>query len=68
MLAGVQAPIAYAGRRGCWPGARGTQSCALSLRGARWQMVALQAHFDRDRGAGFDDPAEMRRSLAAPWR
>jgi hypothetical protein len=31
-------------------------------------MVALQAHFDRDRGAGFDDPAEMRRSLAAPWR
>ena len=36
-----------------------------SLRGARWQMMAS---FDRGRGAGFDDPGEMRRSLAAPWR
>jgi phage-related protein len=30
ILAGVQARIAYGARRGCRPGARGTQSCALS--------------------------------------
>jgi hypothetical protein len=38
-----------------------------ALREARRQMMALRAHFDRERGAGtvFDDPAEMRRTLAA---
>jgi hypothetical protein len=37
-----------------------------ALRDARWQMMALRANFDREIGTGvvFDDPAEMRRSLA----
>jgi hypothetical protein len=36
---------------------------AEALRDARWQMMALRAHFDPDSvpGPTFDDPAEMRR-------
>ena len=39
-----------------------------ALRDARWQMMALRAHFDPDArdGPTFDDLAEMRRYLAAP--
>jgi hypothetical protein len=38
-----------------------------ALRDARWQMMALRAHFDPDyrNGPTFDNPAEMRRYLAA---
>jgi hypothetical protein len=38
-----------------------------ALRDARWQMMALRAHFDPDyrNGPIFDNPAEMRRYLAA---
>ena len=38
-----------------------------ALRDARWQMMALRAHFDADSGEGpiFDNPAEMRHYLAA---
>jgi hypothetical protein len=74
ILAGEQAPVAFAARRGCWPGARRTQSCAFveALRDARWQMLALRAHFDRDRGAEFDDPGEYaplaRRAVAVRAR
>jgi hypothetical protein len=38
-----------------------------TLRDARWQMMALRAHFDPDSRSGpiFDNPAEMRRYLTA---
>jgi hypothetical protein len=38
-----------------------------ALRDARWQMMALRAHFDIDSRSGptFDNPAEMRHYLAA---
>lgn len=38
-----------------------------ALRDARWQMMALRAHFapDARSGPSFDNPAEMRRYLAA---
>ena len=38
-----------------------------ALRDARWQMMALRARFDADSrdGPTFDNPAEMRRYLAA---
>jgi hypothetical protein len=38
-----------------------------ALRDARWQMMALRAHFDADSrdGPTFDNPAEMRHYLAA---
>lgn len=38
-----------------------------ALRDARWQMMALRAHFDVDsrNGPTFDSPTEMRRYLAA---
>jgi len=38
-----------------------------ALRDARWQMIALRAHFDVDsrNGPTFDSPTEMRRYLAA---
>jgi len=37
-----------------------------ALRDARWQMMALRAHFDPDSRGGqtFDNPAEMRRYFA----
>jgi hypothetical protein len=38
-----------------------------ALRDARWQMMALRAHFEADSrdGPTFDNPAEMRHYLAA---
>jgi hypothetical protein len=38
-----------------------------ALRDARWQMMALRAHFDGDprNGPTFDNPAQMRRYLAS---
>ena len=40
---------------------------AEALRDARWQMMALRAHFSADARSGpsFEDPAALRRHLAA---